>query len=64
MIGKLITLVIGAVFVGALAGTAVTAILAVNTSTWGNAATLWLVVPIVVVAALIMAIIKESGIEL
>jgi hypothetical protein len=63
MIGKLISLVVGAVFVGALAGTAVTAILNVDTSGWGSAAPVWLVIPIAIVAGIAILILKEIGID-
>jgi len=63
MIGKLISLVIGAVFVGALAGTAVTAILNVDTADWGSAAPVWLVIPVAIVAGIVVLILKEVGID-
>jgi hypothetical protein len=64
VLGKLIGLVLGAVFVGALAGTAVTAI--INATHVGWTATdlaLWAILPIVVVAGFIIVILKATGIE-
>jgi hypothetical protein len=63
MIGKLIGLVLACVIIGAVAGTAVTAIVNVNTSTWGSAAPLWLILPIVVVIAFVLLLLKEAGVE-
>jgi hypothetical protein len=63
MIGKLIGLVLGCVIIGAVAGTAVTAIVNVDTSTWGGAAPLWLILPIVVVIAFVLLLLKEAGVE-
>jgi hypothetical protein len=64
MLGKLIGLVLGAVFIGALAGTAVTAITNVNTSGWGAPGiALWGVMGICVVAGLIYMVLKEAGID-
>jgi len=65
MLGKLVSLVLGAVFIGALAGTAVTAIVNVNTSGWGAPSiALWGVVGICVVAGIIYMILKEVGIDI
>jgi hypothetical protein len=64
MLGKIIGLVLGAVFVGALAGTAITTIRAVNTSSWGGpAAALWAVMGLVVIAGFVILILKEAGVE-
>ncbi len=64
MLGKLIGLVIGCVFIGALAATAVTAITDANTTGWGaSSIALWAVVPIAVVAGLVILVLKEAGIE-
>ena len=64
MLGKLIGLVLGAVFIGALAGTAVTAIVDVNTSGWGAPGiALWGVMGIVVIAGLIYMVLREVGID-
>jgi hypothetical protein len=64
MLGKLIGLVLGAVFVGALAGTAVTAVVNVNTSGWGAPSiALWGVVAICIVAGIIYMVLKEAGID-
>jgi len=64
MLGKLIGLVIGAVFIGALAGTAVTAITNVNTSGWGAPGiALWSVMGICVIAGLIYLVLREVGID-
>lgn len=64
MIGKLIGLVLGCVFIGALAGTAVTAIVDVNTTGWGAPSiALWAVMGICVVAGLIYMVIREAGID-
>jgi hypothetical protein len=63
MIGKLIGLVLACVLIGAVAGTAVTAIVNVNTGTWGSAAPLWLILPIVVVIAFVILLLKEAGVE-
>ena len=63
MLGKIIGLTISAVFIGALAGTAVTAIMNVDTSTWGAAAPLWVVCGIAVVASFIVLVLKEVGVD-
>jgi hypothetical protein len=63
MIGKLIGLVLACVLIGAVAGTAVTAIVNVDTGTWGSAAPLWLILPIVVVIAFVILLLKEAGVE-
>jgi hypothetical protein len=64
MLGKLLGLVLGAVFVGALAPTAVTAIMDANTTGWDAAPlALWGIVAICVVAGFIILILKEAGVE-
>lgn len=63
MIGKIIGLTLGAVFLGAVAGTAITAIMNVSTTDWGAAAPLWLVIPIALVAGFVVLILKEVGLE-
>jgi hypothetical protein len=52
------------VFIGALAGTAVTAITDVNTSGWGAPGiALWGVMGICVIAGLIYMVLREAGIS-
>lgn len=63
MLGKIIGLTLGAVFIGAVAGTAVSAVMNVDTATWGTAAPLWVVVGIAIVAGFIILVLKEAGIE-
>ena len=64
MLGKLIGLAFGCVFVGALVPTAVTALIEVNTSTWGTAGiALWAIASLAVIGGVIMLILKEAGVE-
>jgi hypothetical protein len=63
MLGKIIGLVVACVVIGAVAGTAVTAIVNVDTSTWGSASPLWLILPIVIVVAFVILLLKEAGVE-
>lgn len=64
MLGKLIGLVFGCVFVGALVPTAVTAITGVNTTGWGAAGiALWGVASLAVIGGVIILILKEAGVE-
>jgi len=56
-------LTLGAVFVGVLAPVAITAVMNTDTSTWGNAAALWLIIPIAIVIGCVILILKEVGIE-
>jgi len=63
MLGKLIGLVLGAVFLGALAPTAITA-LNVSTTGWGaGPIALWGILTIVVVVGVVYLILREVGIE-
>ena len=64
MLGKLIGLVLGAVFLGALAPTAIAAIVNTSTVGWGaGAIALWGILAVVVCAAFVILILKEVGIE-
>ncbi len=64
MIGKLFGLILACVFVGALAPTAIGAIVNTTTTGWGvGAIALWGVLSVVIVGAFVMMILKEAGIE-
>jgi len=64
MLGKLVGLVLGAVFLGALAPTAVAAIVNTSTVGWGaGPIAIWGVMALIVVAAFAILILKEVGIE-
>jgi len=63
MLGKLIGLVLGAVFVGALVPTALTAISDANvTASGAGVVALWGVIGIAIVAGVIFLILKEVDI--
>ncbi|MGD0384434.1 MAG: hypothetical protein ABSA77_13010 [Thermoguttaceae bacterium] len=64
MLGKLIGLVLGAVFVGALVPTALTSIATANVSAGGaGVVALWGVIGIAIVAGVIFLILKEVDIS-
>lgn len=63
MLGKLFGLTLGAVFLGVLAPVAINAVMNADTTEWGNAAALWLIIPIALVVGFIILILKEVGIE-
>lgn len=65
MLGKIVSLVFACVVIGAVAPTAVTAIVTANTTGWGTAnIALWGVAGIAVVIGLVVLILKESGVEM
>lgn len=63
MLGKLMGLTLGAVFLGVLAPVAIGAVMNADTSDWGNAAALWLIIPIALIIGFVFLILKEAGID-
>jgi hypothetical protein len=65
MLGKLIGLVIAAVFIGALAPTAISSVVQNSSvlASWGTAGTLWVIVPIAIVLGFVILVLKEEGVD-
>ncbi|MEM1793326.1 MAG: hypothetical protein QXE92_03700 [Thermofilaceae archaeon] len=61
-VSKIIGLVIAVVLIASLVPTAIQELLQVQTTNWGAAGVLWGVVPVIVVLAIFLLILKTTGI--